>query len=105
MSIHTVTLNKFLKTICIICICINDCCKILADFLLVSKFIFIFVPTKPTHVWARAVKDIDGILRPTMPFVGPVKGKGVYERYYSVTSNFATLNLHTGTNGNSKRLR
>ena len=39
--------------------------------------------------------DIDGILRPTMPFVGQTKGKGVYGRYHSVLSNFATLILRT----------
>ena len=40
-------------------------------------------------------QDIDGILRPTMPFVGQAKGKGVYERYHSVHSNFAHLNHFT----------
>jgi len=34
--------------------------------------------------------NIDGILRPTKPFVGLAKGKGVYGRYHSVLSNFAT---------------
>ena len=43
----------------------------------------------------RAGQDIDGIRRLTKPFVGLAKGKGVYGRYCSVTSNFATLNLHT----------
>ena len=38
----------------------------------------------------RRVADIDGILRPTKPFVGQAEGKGVYERYHSVLSNFAT---------------
>ena len=33
-----------------------------------------------------------------MPFVGQAKGKGVYERYHSVPSNFATLNLCTEDN-------
>ena len=39
-----------------------------------------------------------GILRPTKPFVGLVKGKGVYGRYHSVPSNFANLNLCTEGN-------
>ena len=43
----------------------------------------------------RAGRDIDGIQRPTMPFVGQAKGKGVYGRYHSVCSNFATLILCT----------
>jgi len=55
----------------------------LPDFLVDSKKNSIFVPTK--------VKDIDGILRPTMSFVGQTEGKGVYERYHSVHSNFAHL--------------
>ena len=29
-----------------------------------------------------------------MPFVGQAKGKGVYRRYHSVHSNFATLKLY-----------
>ncbi len=29
----------------------------------------------PAHVWARAGQDIDGILRPTKPFVGQAEGK------------------------------
>ena len=33
-----------------------------------------------------------------MPFVGQAKGKGVYGRYHSVPSNFATLNLCTEDN-------
>ena len=53
----------------------------------------------------RAGQDIDGILRPTMPFVGQAKGKGVYERYRSVSSNFATLKHFTEDNRNGKRLR
>ena len=40
-----------------------------------------------------------------MPFVGQAEGKGVYERYHSVPSNFANLNLCTGGNRNGKRLR
>ena len=40
-----------------------------------------------------------------MPFVGQAKGKGVYGRYRSVCSNFATLNHVTGGNRNGKRLR
>ena len=35
-----------------------------------------------------------------MPFVGQAKGKGVYGRYHSVHSNFATLKLSTGDNCN-----
>ena len=38
---------------------------------------------------------IEEILRPTMPFVGQAEGNGVYERYHSVLSNFATLILRT----------
>ena len=56
--------------------------RFLAFFLFVSKLFLIFAPTK--------VKDIDGILRPTMLFVGQVEGKGVNGRYHSVLSNFAT---------------
>ena len=33
-----------------------------------------------------------------MPFVGQAKGKGVYGRYHSVYSNFATLNRVTEDN-------
>ncbi len=54
-------------------------------------------PTKPAMCGGAGHKYIDGILRPTMPFVGQAEGKGVYGRYCSVTSNFATLNLHTGS--------
>ena len=43
--------------------------KTLAD----SEIIRIFAPTKPVH--SRAGQDIDGILRPTMPFVGQAKVK------------------------------
>ena len=35
-----------------------------------------------------------------MPFVGQAEGKGVYEGYYSVLSNFATLNSLTEGNCN-----
>ena len=39
--------------------------------------------------WAGR-NNIDGIWRSTMPFVGQAEGKGVYGRYHSVLSNFAT---------------
>ena len=39
--------------------------------------------------------NIDGIQRPTMPFVGQAEGKGVYGRYHSVASNLANLNHST----------
>ena len=53
------------------------------------KFVYL-QSTKPV-TRDRAGRDIDGIQRPTMPFVGQAKGKGVYGRYHSVISNFATL--------------
>ena len=43
----------------------------------------------------RAGHNIDGIQRPTLPFVGQAEGKGVYGRYHSVLSNFAPLILRT----------
>ena len=57
--------------------------------------LFVSLPTiKPVLPWTgRVNNNIDGILRPTMPFVGQAKGKGIYGRYHSVTSNFATLIL------------
>ena len=66
------------------CVYFSFSFEILAFFFVVSEKVRIFAPTKPVHVWARAVKDIDGILRPTKPFVGLAKGKGVYGRYISV---------------------
>ena len=69
-------------------------------------FLSIFAATKPIHAWTRAGRIyIDGILRPTMLFVGQAEGKGVYGRYYSVSSNFANLKPYTGGNCNGKRLR
>jgi hypothetical protein len=53
-----------------------------------KKFVYL-QSTKPV-TRDRAGQDIDGIQRPTMPFVGQAKGKGVYGRYHSVISNFAT---------------
>ena len=37
-----------------------------------------------------------------MPFVGQAEGKGVYERYRSVLSNFATLNRVTEDNATGR---
>ena len=45
--------------------------------------------TKPVFSRTRRVIH-DGILRPTMPFIGQGEGKSVYERYHSVLSNFTT---------------
>ena len=56
--------------------------------------VFLYLCTRPSQLhedWAG--HDIDGILRPTMPFVGQAEGKGVYGRYHSVCSNFAPLKL------------
>ena len=64
----------------------------------IANYCLSLSPTKPAICGEAGHKYIDGILRPTMPFVGQAKGKGVYGRYCSVTSNFATLNLHTGSN-------
>lgn len=77
-------------------------------FRIAWRFGFFFLSLqrlKPVHVWTRAGHDIDGILRPTKPFVGQAEGKGVYKRYHSVHSNFATLKHFTGGNRNGKRLR
>ena len=53
----------------------------------------------------RGWLNIDGILRPTMPFVGQAKGKG---RFLNVTclwfSNFANLNLSTAVMQRSVRV-
>ncbi len=40
-------------------------------------------------------KDIDGIQRPTKPFVGLADGKGRFRTLLSVSSNFANLNPYT----------
>ena len=50
----------------------------------------------------RAGQDIDGILRPTMSFVGQAEGKGVYGRYHSVHSIFATLKHFTEDNATGR---
>jgi hypothetical protein len=57
------------------------------------KFVYL-QSTKPV-LKDKASLDIDGILKPTKLFVGLAEGKGVYERYHSVTSNLASLNLCT----------
>ena len=44
---------------------------------------------------AGRVKDIDGILMPTKPFVGLAKGEGRFRTLLSVLSNFANLILYT----------
>lgn len=64
-------------------------------FLVCFKNISYLCPRLSQSERAGQVKDIDGILRPTKPFVGLAKGKGVNGRYYSVPSNFANLNLCT----------
>ena len=56
---------------------------------------FLSLPRLGQSARAGQVKDIDGILRPTKPFVGLVKGKGRFRTLLSVCSNFATLNLCT----------
>ena len=43
-------------------------------------------------------QNIDGIQRLRTPLVRTAEGKGVYKRYHSVPSNFATLNLCTEDN-------
>jgi len=61
----------------------------LSKFFVVSDFILKFAATR-SNPKGREGHNIDGILRPTKPFVGQVVGKGVYGRYCSVLSNFAT---------------
>jgi hypothetical protein len=51
---------------------------------------FVYLQSAKPVTRDRAGRDIDGIQRPTMPFVGQAKGKGVYGRYHSVISIFAT---------------
>ena len=45
---------------------------------------------KPVHTGMGKSENIDGILKPGKPFVRPAEGEGVYGRYHSVLSNFAT---------------
>lgn len=63
----------------------------------------IFALTKPPF-WGWWVNNLIGILRQNEPFSSPSrevgkellpKGKGVYERYHSATSNLASLNHFT----------
>ena len=63
----------------------------------------IFALTKPLF-WGWWVNNLIGILRQNEPFSSPSrevgkgllpKGKGVYERYHSATSNLASLNHFT----------
>ena len=70
----------------------------------VQKFFLSLQSTKSVLVRTMTSHDIEKILRPTMPFVGQVKGKGVYGRYHSVHSNFATLKHFTEDNA-TRRLR
>ena len=58
--------------------------------LVIRKFFVSLYPTKPVTRGRRG-QNIEEIQRPPMPFVGhkPME-KGVYERYHSVLSNFAT---------------
>ena len=43
----------------------------------IGKYCVFLQPTKPVLSGTGRVKDIDGILRSTMPFVGQAEGKGV----------------------------
>ena len=53
---------------------------------------------------AGQVKNLIGIRRLRTPFVRTAKGKGVYGRYHSATSNLANLNLCSEDNA-TRRLR
>ena len=59
----------------------------------VSESLRIFAVTK--CLFGRLSHNLIGILRLRKPFVRTAKGKGVYGRYHSVCSNFATLKLPT----------
>lgn len=47
----------------------------------------------PVHLMGMVGQDIDGNLRLTL--TRWAEGKGVYRRYHSVSSNFATLKPYT----------
>jgi hypothetical protein len=68
------------------------------DYFLHFTSLFVSLQSTKPVTRGRAGQNIDGIHRPTMPFVGQADGKGVYERYHSVSSNFANLNSYTGDN-------
>ena len=59
------------------------------------SFIFYLCPRLSLLFAVRRKSLHDGILRPTVSFVGQAEGEGVYGRYHSVSSNFAHLKLRT----------
>ena len=59
------------------------------------KKIFVSLPLTKPALWGMAGHNIDGIQRPTKPFVGLAEGKGRFRTLLLVYSNFATLNPHT----------